>query len=284
MKAYRLFYMGVVQKLQFLNNFLLHKVKEKRMNNTFKFLKAMQSIAIAALLTATALAVFGCNNGSTGGGGGNDNVNTDSTSNGGTISGSTIVSGMTVKYDPGITNMADAKARTDFSNNVDGVILATNTIIFTPLNDYINTPASATINNEKVTINLGTPKREYMDDMSWYIEEGLTVTPSSAKVFLRGGGFTTIDGKYILLCMKDENNFTMLVYADRDVTIRGTSTSIVSINGNDATYTDIYNVSLKKGWNYFIESQNDATKTFTYTAATTLPSGFYWTVIDDKLL
>jgi hypothetical protein len=269
MKADRLFYMGVVQKLKFLNNFLLHKVKEKRMKNAVKFFKTMQSIAIAALLTATALAVTTCNNGSTGGG--NDS-NTDGTSNGGAISGSTIVSGAPVKYDSSITNMDDAKARTDFSFvygygwDVENYQL---------LSTYINGSPSVKINDGKVTIKLGTPKPEFMFDA--YEEfETVTVTPSDAKLFFCGDSFFWAnDNKYALSCDKDYDIWTALVYTDKDVTIRGTETWTNTDDGT--TGKDIYNVSLKRGWNYWIENET-ANNTTTTTASTTLPSGYYWTV------
>jgi hypothetical protein len=67
------------------------------------------------------------------------------------------------------------------------------------------------------------------------------------------------------------------MYADRDATIKGTST-----NKKDEWTTYIYNVTLKKGWNYIICSSNEKTRTTTYTSSTTQPSGFIWTVIPNS--
>jgi hypothetical protein len=59
----------------------------------------------------------------------------------------------------------------------------------------------------------------------------------------------------------------MPIYVDRDVTIKGTYT--------DDGYTDRYDVSLKKGWNYLNMSymNNSTGRTYTHTASTSLPSG-----------
>jgi hypothetical protein len=159
--------------------------------------------------------------------------------------------------------MDDAKERTDFSYLWwEGE----------PMSSYITGSSSVRINNGKVFINLGIPTSEYLegcgDDLIGLIEEGIIVNPSNAKAII--DSYTcpfTNDVKYGLNCVKDYNNEAYLVYADRDVTIKGTT-----------NYGEIWNVSLKKGWNYMIVSFNEATNTETLTASTTLPSGFYWTV------
>jgi hypothetical protein len=164
--------------------------------------------------------------------------------------------------------MTEAKAQTDFSYFPDygeGILR--------PLSYFINVPASLKISGGKVTINLGVPKSEYLWDFSWAIERGITVTPNDAKCY--GGDdddvFYTFNGKYALGCMKDEHNIAPFIYSDKDVTMKGT--------GTDWGYTVTWNVSLKKGWNYFIMSFNEATNTATYTASTTLPNGFSWYVV-----
>jgi hypothetical protein len=89
--------------------------------------------------------------------------------------------------------------------------------------------------------------------------------------------FFTSDLKYALACGKeDENSEVFLLYLDKDVTAEGTHT----FTYEGATYTNKSNASLKKGWNYCIDSYNEATKTWTFTASTTLPSGYKWFVID----
>jgi hypothetical protein len=206
----------------------------------------------------------------------------ESADSGGSISGSTIVSGAPVTYDlkyfENADNMNEAKKATDFSYFEHGK---------TPLSYSINEPASAKINNGKVTINLGVPKSGdnwwWRDGFfSWFIEKGIIVTPNDARVW--GGEdddliFLTSDSKYGLVCAKDENNFALsLTYSDKDVTIKGTYTYSEGIYFYPDEETQTWNVSLKKGWNYLIMSKNEATNTITYTASTSQPSGFKWFV------
>jgi len=186
------------------------------------------------------------------------------------------VSGATVEYNSeyftNTANINEAKNRTDFSylwEDWGGDSFSSD-----PLRDYINEPASVTVSGGKVTIKLGTPKFDLHNDSSWLIEEGISVSPNNAKVYLdmKSGNFATFDGKYGLFCIKDRNNVAVLCYADIDVTIQGTSSY------SDSAHTFIYNVSLKKGWNYVIGSKSGNTQT--YTSSVSQPSGYKWTVTD----
>jgi len=188
----------------------------------------------------------------------------DNNNNGGSISGSTIVSGATVIYDSGIKDLAEAKRITDFS---DG------------LNEYLDGESSVTISGGKVTIKLGIPKAEFLP---WWIDwllDGLSLNPSNAKVVGLIDFYPTDFNYYLyyLACVKDENNEAALIYADKDVKITGTQTEYDDYN---VKWTKIWNVSLKKGWNYLIWSVNRTTNTATatYTSSTTMPKGFNWTV------
>jgi len=177
------------------------------------------------------------------------------------ISGSTIVSGAPVYYDPDITDVSEAQKAADFSFLYCGE----------PIGKYVNPQTNVTVSGGKVSINLGVPKDEYLFRLPRYI----TVTPSNAKLFsfynyTHSDTFYTYNFKHGLYLMKDKydwNNRLVLIYADRDVTLKGTNT------GGE------YNMSLKKGWNYEIHSYNETTDTKeTITASTTLPGGFKWTI------
>jgi len=90
----------------------------------------------------------------------------------------------------------------------------------------------------------------------------ITVTPKDAKGSEAFDAFYTSDGKYMLSCEKD-STYAGLMYADKDVNMKGTGDYSVS-----------YDVNLKQGWNYLTASRNSVT------ASKTLPSGFQWTVSD----
>jgi hypothetical protein len=155
-----------------------------------------------------------------------------------------------------------------------------------PLSNYIS-GASVKVSGGKAVIKLGVPTNEYLGTISeeWYfsgddndeIPNGITVSAPDVKV-TRGFdiGFFGSDDDYNLFCEKDEDNFACLVYADKDVTIKGTYTYTATYDSK--TYTETYNVSLKAGWNYYLIQRNEATNTTTYTASTTLPAGFSWKV------
>jgi hypothetical protein len=108
--------------------------------------------------------------------------------------------------------------------------------------------------------------------LSEELPSGLTANPGSARVLIDDGGlrdFWTINDSHVLVCVKDKYNQASLVYADRNVTLTGTYT--------DHGRTYIYNNSMKKGWNFVVQSISGTTTTFT--TPTTLPSGFTWKVM-----
>jgi len=230
-------------------------------------LKMLGIIAIAAVIGFWAASC-----GDDDGGGGN------------ATSGNTITSGAELVYDPSIGNTNEAKNATDFSFYFywDD---EKRTEEFKPLSNFLDGSPSVTISDNKVSINLGTPKAAYLEKMvDDKTSEGITITPSDVKG-LQMSEFYTSDRKYCLVCMKDDDNFAMLVYVDKDVTIRG-STYLREWEAGDGNHGGEgemkYNVSLKKGWNYVIFSINEETETGTVTSSTTQPSGFKWTVIDNN--
>jgi len=212
------------------------------MKNTFKLL------GIIGLMLVIGFSFAAC-------GGGDD----DSGSGGGGGGGSGGISGGTVTYPDGIT---DADKPTDFSYYFDDRVY--------PLSNYINDPASVTISGDKLTIKLGIPKDQYLEvwNMSG-VMSGVIATPSDAKLFIPDAVFSTVDAKYILMCGKVGVAEAGLCYVDRDVTIKGT---------HQVSKGDIYNLSLKKGWNYVIHSTDQATDTITYTSSVSMPSDFIWIV------
>jgi hypothetical protein len=149
-----------------------------------------------------------------------------------------------------------------------------------PITD--NVPGSSVkITNGKLNMTLGTPKDEYLKIDDWYDEMLIerTITPSNAKLlydfFSDEAICITANMAYSLACFKryTETGFEYagLIYADRDVTIKGTYT----YRGKQE-----YNCSLKKGWNYLIKTSSNGDDSIT-TASQSLPSGFYWVVLDE---
>jgi len=163
-----------------------------------------------------------------------------------------------VEYDSGITNLAEAKAQTNFIYWYDG-----------KLSDFINEPASVTVNNSKLTIKLGVPKTEFLEDSEdLYFWDDVVVIPSNAKFFILGDQeiFWSSDPKlsgsnYLLCCKKDDDHFVWnLIYVDRDVKIEDEGTS--------------YNI--KKGWNYLLSTEDDGV--YRAVVVNNLPDGYKWIV------
>jgi len=214
------------------------------MKNTIKVL------GIIVLAVVIGFSMAACkNDGGTGGG-----------DTGGTINGSTITSGAPVDYSAGLPE--EARSQTDFN-----YIRVGSSIV--PLSTKIDPPASVTITSGKVDIKLGTPKTASLESITADLPSGVTATPSDAKTFRIYGFYTSADaGAYCLYIQKGEDGQGALVYANKNVTVTGTGT----VDGD----TLVFNVSLKQGWNYSVYSESGSTTTFT--ASTTLPDGFKWTV------
>jgi len=83
------------------------------------------------------------------------------------------------------------------------------------------------------------------------------------------------DVKYALICIKDFNTQAVLSYADRDVTIKGTSPLI---DTPELHITEkIYDYSFKKGWNYLIINCTASTRRFI--TLSKQPEDFKWAVV-----
>jgi len=214
--------------------------------------KICSILAITALVAVIGFSMVSCEDDAGGNGDGN------------AIEGNTITTGEEVVYHSSIKNVTEAKKATDFS-----FCYSYRLERLEPLSYFLDGSPSVTISGGKVTIILGTPKSDVLNEFGLEAD-GITVTPSDTKYF-SSRVFHTSDLKYELYCMKDLENdeVAYLFYVDKDVTINGTS-----------EYSIYKNVSLKKGWNY-IWSDNEKTRTTTWTSSTTMPSGFNWTVIDD---
>jgi hypothetical protein len=203
-----------------------------------------------------------------------DNGNGRGNTGGDAIEGNNITSGAEVVYDATIGNLD--KEKIDFSfyfYNIND-----RTYLILPLSNCLDGSPSVklSLSENKVSINLGTPKSDYLEDFNDYFRfgSGITLNTNNVKIFIMLG-FYTSDDKYCLGCMKDEKNSAMLLYADKDVTVNGKETHI----GNGVSNT-IFNASIKKGWNYLIHSyeETELEYTVTYTSSTTQPSGFKWIV------
>jgi len=237
------------------------------MKNVFKALgnlnrarNAKVPLLIIALLAVigfsfAVLSLTGCGGGDDGGGSYN------------------IVSGADVFYSFfDETETTEAKKATDFSYydyNERSVHISA----------FLDGSSSVTVNNNKLTIILGTPISAFLQSSGVFILEGLTATPSNAKYFFLPW-FWTSDRMYTLYCAKDYeddgdvDNAACLIYVDRDLTINGTR-----YNDDSREYTvENWIVSLKKGWNYIIYSYNNETDTVTVTSSTSQPGGYKWTV------
>jgi len=179
---------------------------------------------------------------------------------------------------------AEAKNKTDFSYYINGGwggMDGSSGYTTRPISDFINAPASVNISGGKVTIKLGVPKDEHLNVISEGMPPSITANPGDAKIFMFDDDFCTSDGNYYLVCRRDANFSAMLWYVDKDVTIKGTLTeSGTGYDGNPVTITMILNLSLKKGWNYYFGTYNEATKTATASSSTTIPNGYTWTVIN----
>jgi len=180
-----------------------------------------------------------------------------------------------VYYDTdSITNMTDAKSRTDFSWRKfdDDDDWETGQLFWA-----VKPPASVTVRDGNVTISLGTPR--------WAgtgVYEELTKIPADTglhELFI----LATSDSKYYIeFRFGDYTGYSTygygyLVYATKDVTVRGYNPR-QDFDGGGYSYPTTFNMDFKKGWNYLLYTQNDVE--LTITASTSLPSGWKWTVCE----
>jgi len=186
-----------------------------------------------------------------------------------TISGNSIASGAPVDIPEA------AKSQTDFSYTYNYYYYNDdNKPRLEALSTFIDEPASVKIKDGKVDVQLGKPKSAYLEKLKG--DTAITISPDDAKCFQLTEGFYTADGNYSLYPKKNKNEEAMLIYADKNVTIKGTAT----FNDGGGTFTQVIDASLKQGWNFLIMSQSGATTKIT--ASTTLPDDFKWTVISDN--
>jgi len=187
-----------------------------------------------------------------------------------------------VDYDTEITNLADARSRTDFTFN--GWWDENDNFKTEPLFNIIRPPANVTVRNGNVTLNLGTAKWPNPD---WFSDPGITKSPADLKCY-DYSMLCTQDGKYILgINGTDDGNgnsvYVSTVYASKDAIVTGEfNENYTADNGFTTSYKYTYNMNLKKGWNYMISTSTVTPGLWssTYTASTELPSGCKWTVYE----
>jgi hypothetical protein len=120
------------------------------------------------------------------------------------------------------------------------------------LNEAFNGTNSVTLTNGKLSIRLGTPKDSAMTNFFTELPEGITTSNKDAKFFI----FQGITDNYNQSVSSSD---VMYMYADRDVTISGRYDQ--KFEWSDYTYSTIYAMFLKTGWNSLIfESQESDTE------------------------
>jgi uncharacterized repeat protein (TIGR02543 family) len=120
---------------------------------------------------------------------------------------------------------------------------------FVPFTDFLSS-ATVNINNGKLTVNLGTPMAQYLNSIEDMMEDARTLSISNrnAKMFTLYS-FCNQDG-ISLDYESSDNSYIMLCYVNTNVTITG----IVTEYDKGDTYTQIYALNLRQGWNYVITS------------------------------
>lgn len=188
----------------------------------------------------------------------------------------------------------EAKAQTNFNYFSDWDVVSQKAVI-KHLNNYMSA-ANVEVKGGNLNINLSIPKSRYMEKFNNKFPSGITISDSAAKMCVIDGLFTP-NGEYALGCAKDEDNVAFLLYSDKAVTISGTDIYISEWDDYEgrkcsSKSTTIYkNFTVKKGWNYFIISdqtyeENETSTTIsrvyseTFLASGTLPSGYNWYVVD----
>jgi len=168
--------------------------------------------------------------------------------------GSTIASGAQVAYEEGFPEESKSIGEFNWISDLDD---SKKTV---QLSKYIDNPTTVKITGGKLDIKLGKPKSAYLDSITNGVDDNLTVTPKDVKTFFIQE-FCAIDDRYYLYCAKSVEEVAILLYVDKNVTVKGTA------DGE-------YDMSLKQGWNFMIVSE----KTGKVTSSTTLPDGYKWTV------
>jgi hypothetical protein len=242
--------------------------KEFFMKNLYKLL------GITALALAIVFSFAACSNPASNGGEGGE-----SSGNGGDITNGTIAKGVQVKtFD--ITSQTIGGNST-YTGNFTKIVTGydnNNTQIIELLSGYVP-GSSIKVTNGKLDMTLGVPEAQYLvNPASIFITQGITISPSGAKVY--GLGYSaSSDETYMLGCFGKidpaENEEAHLIYSDTDVNITGGNGS----GGQTVTYN---NFSLKKGWNYvmvlYYDSSNGNFSDIIYSSSQKLPSGYNWVI------
>jgi hypothetical protein len=149
---------------------------------------------------------------------------------------------------------------------------------YTPLSDLIEGNPSVTLKNGKLNITLGKPKNsslEYFNASN--MPEGITVSRTDAKTFTINRLYNR-DDDYVMQGQFEgnEDNSVMYVYADKDLNVTGQTTT----TQYGVTYTGIYAVYFKAGWNsvYTTRSQTGTNAYQTTVKTGTPPAAFRWVI------
>jgi hypothetical protein len=111
------------------------------------------------------------------------------------------------------------------------------------------------INKGKLTVNLGTPKADYLSPIGDNITGGYDDSDNTLKISNRNAKgyilsmFCNEDGVRLSYRLGDSiMDNIMLCYVNSNVTITGSVTDVY----NGRTYRDTYALNLRTGWNYMI--------------------------------
>jgi len=122
------------------------------------------------------------------------------------------------------------------------------------LTELIDGTASVTLTDGKLNVTLGTPKDSALSspETIMTIPEGVTVSPSGAKVFPISRFTTSADWNGgTVVQQRSANGSVTYVYCDKDVNVTGKFSSTY----NGQTRTVDYALYLKAGWNSFFSTQ-----------------------------
>ena len=156
----------------------------------------------------------------------------------------------------------------DITTEVDEI----HAIIYNEETEESEVFCSATVTNGKFSIKLPTPSAKYLDAIGG--AQGVTVSDVTAKitsVYFRCSKNGEENGYPDMYPANPNDEIDIeFMYADRDFTIKG---SLVDTD-DGVTYTEEYNVNLKKGWNTIIYREISDTKGTVTTES--IPANMFW--------
>jgi hypothetical protein len=134
-----------------------------------------------------------------------------------------------------------------------------------PLNEVFNGANAVTLVNGKLSISLGTPKASAMISFEYVktLNPTLAISNSAANYYGFAGITDEDDNKSIIT-----NGEVLYMYADRNVSVRGTVVEDDEYDGGAATV--VYAMDLKTGWNTVILTE---TKVNGQTVGSTIKTG-----------